>query len=388
MGSWILIDENEGVGESTEWWYNNAPITLPWHDATIKLIRGKLSWDGVQGWNIPYTGDYLNHPISSSDTEYQRPIGSLTDNTIQKLSTTKETKARKEWFDDRKEDFDFYSHHIYQSVPSFGYWGYQKPPKNLKERLDGKRAYFALSSEQMKLRKEKDWWPLPNGQGIEFIDTGRWLWLSFLLRVQSWTNALEHSQKKRPLLISEFGAHERKIIIAKKSTIKWIENKKFQTLPDFYGKIFPAYTHFAIWTGFTLGHAGIPIKWNDGKELGEMKYRTLATPKMKEFFRMGKEDYPINNFEHVSPLVQFISSIEEKMEKLHHSKQNSHIKEATLRTTTTSFNLKTKSFNLSFFELSSVNYDFIILWIFDISFSQVYSEKNIKSKNHLIIKKQ
>jgi hypothetical protein len=67
-----------------------------------------------------------------------------------------------------------------------------------------------------------------------------------------------------------------------------------------YGKRNPTFTHYAIWASMLSGASAIPVKWNDGKEFGEMRWRTDGTD------NFGKATYPVDNFAEVIALREFL----------------------------------------------------------------------------------
>ena len=75
LGAWVLLDELEGVGDSTTWWWDKKTITFPWHDRLVKLLRGEVPWRTVKVAGLEktlmYTGDYMKHPLTSSGTHYK-----------------------------------------------------------------------------------------------------------------------------------------------------------------------------------------------------------------------------------------------------------------------------------------------------------------------------
>jgi hypothetical protein len=117
------------------------------------------------------------------------------------------------------------------------------------------------------------------------------------MRLRSWTHAnrVVRGRKRvfdRPLLITEYGCAERD-----EAHEAW----------DFYGKRVSAFTHFGSWSALVLGHAGVPFKWNDAKEHGEMASRTSAGRPSAVW---SKTKYPVNNYGRIHAVHEFVKSLE------------------------------------------------------------------------------
>ncbi len=128
LGAWILIDEMDGVGASGDWWWKKEQLTFPWHQNLVRLLRCKLPWDspGWKGKQLFYTGDYLNHPITSSATDYKvntnkQPKNQL--DALQMYSHFGEKENHGDWRGGKGyEQIDFVSHHAYHYIPTWGTW--------------------------------------------------------------------------------------------------------------------------------------------------------------------------------------------------------------------------------------------------------------------------
>lgn len=303
LGGWILIDEMDGVGISSDWWWKNKKLTYEWHDNLIKLLREDESlekWE-ENGVSLPYTGDYLRHPVTSSATDYEATypekrkeafvrVKNMTSSSEKKqdANTTNKDESKttemlafrmlnefKELPDhgtwrggEGKAQVDFVSHHAYHYVPTWGHW------EGTYKRSNGKKFTGWQKSDQK--------------QGAININTDSWLWDSLCMRLYKWSK--ENAKYKCPLLITEYGCFER-------DTPSDNYNQ--------YGERYPSYSHFANWASLVLGHAGIPFKWNDGKEFGEMIGRTTAfannpwNPKL----------YP-NNYYEIQNIVNFLKNVD------------------------------------------------------------------------------
>jgi hypothetical protein len=178
---------------------------------------------------------------------------------------------------DQQYKINFVSHHAYQAVPYWGHWG--KHPKT--------NAWSYLNHNQHpKPRGEKYKYNFgfPNETEPEYLAANRWLWDSLCMRLRTWSKA----NKDVLRLITEYGCYER-------------DNPKENMYR--YGKRVPAFTHFACWAGLVLGHAGVPLKWNDGAEHGEMAPRTSFGEKSAVW---NSTKYPIDNYQELKNIAVFL----------------------------------------------------------------------------------
>ena len=271
MGAWVLIDELEGVGTGPSWWWDNRRITYAWHDHLVQLIRGKLRWKWA-GKDIPYTGDYLHHPVTTSTTHYEGTVppssrSLSSEKALQMVNSFCELPDHGTWGGNH-EKTDFVTHHAYQSVPT---WGESEGPASA-------RRYRSTGFTG---------WYLPNESGTKYVAPNRWLWDTLCMRLYNWGKA----NSKTIRLVTEFGCLERD-----RHSDKW----------DHYGKRFPSYSHFANWASLVLGHAGIPFKWNDGASLGEMAARTSAG-RVSPVWKVSK--YPPDNYAETTNIVGFLRGL-------------------------------------------------------------------------------
>lgn len=320
LGAWVIVDEFEGVGTSDNWWWQKkqgtkVPDTYKWHDRLMELIKEKMRWSR-NSWQLPYTGDYLQHPTTSSTTHYQGTNDSHSNlrtptQALQKLDTYGETKDYLHWLKNKKEPVDFASHHVYQMAPSPGEWQSQRiGGKSQRVFQIGQRKNNRFIPRTHAQPTLFSGWYAPNGDDVKYLNTDRWFWDSFYTRVYNWSQY----HKNQTRLVTEFGAAERD-----KSSQRW----------DFFGKRFPAYMHIAVWTGLMLGNAGIPIKWNDGKDLGEMSSRPSHSQKTKlpAKWIWSKKNYPVDNYEDIKHLLTFIEGIDlEPLQTLSFQSKNNYIK--------------------------------------------------------------
>lgn len=276
FGAWILIEELEGIGTNDCWWWENKDISYTWHDNVLSLMKGKLKWE-AEGKVLEYTGDYLHHPITSSTTYYaadRSPADGDAD-ALYKIDNAREygpNEPHGTWMGGNRETIDFASHHAYHYVPTWGEW------KELAE----DRWEYVLD----KKKEDSGTWVLPNTGGSERIKDDRWLWDSLCMRLKNWGDA--NSTNTR--IITEYGCWERTKKEKKRNPEKWAS----------YGKRYPTYAHFANWAAFVLGHAGIPFKWNDGKNFGEMASRKNS----KVVWSLN--NYPIDNYAEIVNVKNFI----------------------------------------------------------------------------------
>lgn len=276
MGAWILIDEMEGIGKASDWWWDKGvkDSTYVWHDNIVDLLRGKLAHWKSEGRELPYTGDYLEHPLSASATDYNSPASGTSGNVsatdaLQRLAQVTEIPDHGTW-DGGKRGLDFFCHHAYQYVPTWGSW----------QGVGANRNY--------KPQQFTGWFKSNTESNPENIDANRWLWDSICQRIRAWSAA----NLGKPKLITEYGCLERK-----QPTEKW----------DHYGKRVPGFSHFANWAAVSQGLAGIPFKWNDGEKFGEMEARTKrgATSTIWQ-----QQSYPPSNYSELKNIATFLMPID------------------------------------------------------------------------------
>ena len=272
LGAWFLIDELEGVGTHPFWWWENRGRTYPWHDNFVRLMRGKLQWEW-EAKSLPYTGDYLNHPLTTSTTHYEasdprphreeRPKKPRNEaEALEMINNFSELEDHGTWLG-ATEKTDFVSHHAYQAVPTWGIWG-DTPREYHPDRWTG--------------------WHLPNEAETQYINTDKWLWDSLCMRLRKWGKA----NAKVTRLVTEYGC---------------LERSQPGDVWDFFGKRVPSFTHFANWASLVLGHAGVPSKWNDGTNLGEMTARTSPHRVW------SKEKYPVDNYAEIMNIAKFLKDM-------------------------------------------------------------------------------
>jgi hypothetical protein len=370
LAAWIIIDEIDGIGRSSNWWWEkkNKDLTCCWHDMVVKLIRGKLKWTWA-GKTLPYTGDYLHHPLTSSATDYegtdrkerceklidlrykkQYPDPGKRRELAEKLCSNEKyqqelekTTKTKEALDminkfgekeghgnwqGKKEKIDFVSHHAYHVVPTWGEW---VGPKHYKPS-----------------RKFTGWHKTNSKKGAKHIRTNRWLWDSLCMRMNKWTEA--NSKQDCPLFITEYGCYER--------DFPWFSFNQ-------YGERYPSYAHFANWAALMLGHAGIPFKWNDGGTFGEMAGRTVQSQKPKE----EQPDpwhpsvYPVDIYAEITSIANFLKEIH--LYKLYPSETDARL--CDLLQIVDSSGKKVKHFNA--WALADLTRTTIAAWIYNRTFS-------------------
>lgn len=325
LGAWVLIDEMDGVGagkkekknDTTSWWWQNKDKTYVWHDNLIKLLCGKLPWEPPEGWKWEppewledeqscFTGDYLQHPTTSSATDYEATdwyirrkklaairgvknethvdVNTVTeDEAIKMLNEFSEIHDHGDWRGN-KQKIDFVSHHVYHLIPTWGRWNstYKKTP----------RSFTGWHKSDKGIRIDEK---TCQEVGAVNINIDLWLWDSLCMRMHNWNVAnIKFWNKLRlqycPRLITEYGCWER----AKPSDN---HNK--------YGNRYPSYAHFANWAALMLGHAGIPFEWNDGKEFGEMIGRRNNLKKNP----FDPDVYPVNNYAEIENILSFLEGV-------------------------------------------------------------------------------
>ena len=282
LGAWILIDEMDGIGASGDWWWKYHQLTYQWHHNLVRLLQGALTWDapGWKGKPLSYTGDYLEHPITSSATDYQVDTENKPrsiDDALKMYSEFKEKKNHGDWRGgEGYQKIDFVSHHAYQYIPTWGAW------KNSNYLVSSsfigwQKSDSGISTDEKTCQKK----------GAININSDRWLWDSLCMRLHNWSKT--NSEKYYcPKLITEFGCWER-----------GNSSEKYNQ----YGNRYPSYTHFAYWAGLASGHAGVPFKWNDAKEFGEMAPRT-AGKQLSPLWNPQK--YPVDNYNEIAKVANFL----------------------------------------------------------------------------------
>jgi len=160
--------------------------------------------------------DWTQRPITTSTTYWTHNQDPYLD--------TEPTEGRDgEWVGDN-ETIDILSHHAYHHV---WYWqnGMQHAQTNT-------RHISSLLQE-----------------------TQSPIWHYLSARMFKWVeNTASHNL---PWLVTEYGLYER-------------DNPTDFTPPAFDSRLARSYVHFAAWSAFASGHAGIPLKWCDGLNYGEM----------------------------------------------------------------------------------------------------------------------
>jgi len=318
LGGWVLMDELEGVGTDSTWWWDNDKYTYPWHDNLVQMMRGKLRWGTVEGVDLFYTGDYIKHPMTSSTTHYEGsspdwylPPHSARRNALQEFRKTGDSQRALlliDTFGDLKDHAnwrgnpsskwktDFVSHHAYQGVPYWGHWDrcYDKKKKTMQWKY-WSNAECPLRDSKGNIKKDQYDFVLPNEDDTEFLAPNRWLWDSLCMRLRNWSRVNQGIVR----VVTEYGCLERN-----HANERWHK----------YGKRVPALTHYANWAALALGLAGIPFKWNDGKEHGEMAAHPLA-PKGSVWHR---ENYPVDNYAQIKSIADFLSFHHIPLHEMYH----------------------------------------------------------------------
>jgi hypothetical protein len=322
LGAWVLMDELEGVGTGTDFWWKNRASTYPWHDNLVKLLRSQLLWKW-EGKELPYTGDYLEHPFTSSATSYAQPGGQLSNQAgdaeiMKAVADVQELRDRADWNGDR-HGLSFFSHHAYHFVPVQGMW--TGPP--------GKRVYKKTgASGQLQ-------WKLSNTDDAETINTDRWLWDALCQRLVSYSSKVLGG----PRLITEFGARDR---------------KEYETQVDWehYGKRSPTLAHFGNWAALALGLAGNCFKWNDGRGFGEMAPRPPST---RPNTLWTKTKYPPDCYKELRNLNAFVKNLDFSRLKERRKAEVADEKGALLP-------------EFAVFTLSADDLSTLVVWLYDRSF--------------------
>lgn len=278
LGAWVLLDELEGIGSSDSWWWDNRPHTGRWHDSLVAMIRGELRWKWEHA-DLPYSGDSLRHPLTSSTTYSQSPrrwSGILPSDAglMHALANAGELPGHGDW-NGHAQTLSFASHHAYPFVPCRGRW---------KGGGAGRQYHVARSWRRGPVR-----WERSNSARAEFINADRWLWDAICTRLAAWSRGNAASTR----LITEYGCLERH---QPPPVEAWNE----------YGRRVPGFTHFANWSAFALGMAGTPFKWNDGAAFGEMAART-SRGRTSAVWTI--ENYPPDSYVEMRNLLNFVDSL-------------------------------------------------------------------------------
>ncbi len=125
-----------------------------------------------------------------------------------------------------------------------------------------------------------------------------WHWYPQLANIPSdaaWRRSLEglvaYGRSEAPVgaarLVSEFGVPDRALP---------------GDTPSLY---YPTLYHHAAWASIFSGHAGTPIDWDDGKEFGELRWRTSKTAGV-----FSRARYPIDKTRSIMALRRFLGGID------------------------------------------------------------------------------
>jgi hypothetical protein len=296
LGAWTIVDEMEGLGLDSKWWWkNDAKETKAWHDNVLRLLRGKQTWQSGAD-KAPYTSDYLNHLITSSATSYKWPTSygknlSTIEGVSDAVANTQEEKDHGNWVGG-SEPQDFFSHHVYPTTPVPA----SQKPLFLRSNKDEKpaEAEWYNSNAQWREGDKADRDPLVK------VEAERWLWDALCQRLSAWSRCFGEAPRL-PRLVTEYGAVERDC-----------PDEEWDRGREYYRRV-PAYTHFANWAGLSLGLAGIPFKWND-REFGEMAPRSgkgkNAEGKVTESPIWNKDKYPPDSYAEIKVLQKFLEKID------------------------------------------------------------------------------
>ncbi len=313
LGAWVLMDELEGVGTDSSWWWDSARASrnAKWHDHLVRLVRGAAPlWGTAGGQPLGYVGDYLAHPITTSTTHYEGsfpggylPAGShkrtvlsefrrtgAADKALELIDTFADLPDRGDWDGNPTSGWttDFVSHHAYQAVPYWGHWGYERDARTGRTSWNywPNNTYPPPSGGKYGL-------VLPNEGDPTPLAANRWLWDSLCTRLRTWSR----TNASRTKLITEYGCLERI-----DATTAW----------NHYGKRVPAFTHFASWAALVLGHAGVPFKWNDGAWFGDM----AAHPGSATGTIWHRGKYPVDNLKQITNVGTFLERYRVDLSKM------------------------------------------------------------------------
>ncbi len=137
-----------------------------------------------------------------------------------------------------------------------------------------------------------EWRGGPEGVGPDLFG---WHWYPYWGKAMPWADIWEFTIDgvaryasapigRQARLISEFGVPDR---------------GKSKDPPS---PLLPSIYHFAAWAGIFSGQAGTPMDWDDGKQFGELKWRSR-----EGIFH--KSVYPIDHVEQIKALRTFLSAV-------------------------------------------------------------------------------
>gem|GEM_PF-3829446 len=240
---WVIIDELEGVGNTTTYWWNNNGTTYTWHDEIVKSFRGF---------------DWLSRPMTTSTTFWNYDVDPYKES---------EEPGHGDWVG-HVQTVDLLSHHAYHKVY---FW------KNGALRNGQTNDYgWSQYAPYLNLNNVGD--PLEQYQAP--------IWYHLCGRMYRWVE--NTSARNTPWLVTEYGLFERRLPSQIDS-------------PEFQRRLARSYLHFAVWSAFSTGHMGTPLKWCDGLNYGEMLPRGTGP------FRSDK--YPDLTVE-MAPLRDLLSQVD------------------------------------------------------------------------------
>lgn len=210
LAMWVAVDELEGVGKDSSYWWTFKDSTHPWHDAMINTIRDL---------------DCFNRAITTSTTAW-----------IYNRDPYQEAESPKgNWIGNPDgAKIDLRTHHAYHMTY---YWDQDR---------------------------NRVWQGMANGYGANWgiyqhLDSLNGahaaIWHALCGRMFRWVQNTSTGIKV-PWLVTEYGLYER----------------DFTYSPLDKGLV-RSYLHFANWSALASGHTGTPFKWADGLNYGDISPR-------------------------------------------------------------------------------------------------------------------
>ena len=153
-------------------------------------------------------------------------------------------------------------------------------------------AAATAETNQGKRGGNVDWDGGPDGARVDVLG---WHWYPYWPWASTWPDAWRYTidgilsfanapTGASPRLISEFGAYER------------------YSPTDRPSRVYPTIYHHGIWAAVLSGLSGTVMDWDDGKEYGEMRWRT----RKGAFYRT---QYPIDNTQELKALRRFLGRL-------------------------------------------------------------------------------
>lgn len=111
------------------------------------------------------------------------------------------------------------------------------------------------------------WWGVETGQSSSpGVDDTQATWNAIVNKIAQFSSDAGALAANTPQIVGEFGLQE---LGRDPGSLDYYEHKKYN----------PTLVHYALWPGLMMGHAFLPMEWNDGTRFGEMntgQYNSLT----------------------------------------------------------------------------------------------------------------